>query len=69
VSELIRLTQLAEALGVSVSTVTRWVEAGYLPEPASPPGGWRVFCSESLPEWARERMRAEYLAKNRVKDP
>jgi excisionase family DNA binding protein len=33
----------AELLGVSVSTVRRWLDEGYLPHSYQPPGGrWRV---------------------------
>ena len=46
--QYLRVQQIAESLGVSKSTIWRWVSEGRLPEPFKLAGRTTVWCAEDV---------------------
>lgn len=52
---IIRTSQLAELLGVHVTTIWRWRQEGILPQPIVISGGVRGWPETVILDWLKER--------------
>jgi excisionase family DNA binding protein len=59
-------SQAAQALGVSLGTIRRWSDMGYL-ESYRTPGGQRRFSSEQIEHFLESLQRGGFRARERVR--
>lgn len=54
--QFLRLSAVAQRVGLSKRTVTRLVDAGSFPRPVSPTRGTVAWVSEEVDRWMRQRI-------------
>ena len=56
--KMLTKTEVAAELGISPSTLIRYIRGGVLPEPRrNPINGWRIWTREELAELTRQLQR------------